>query len=144
MESYCRQTRPTWVMVLFELFGMAGFCFTRPSPSTCFKWSWPVFVVQWPCISPFTLVEEKKWIAGYWGVSHWINDFFCVWFWEGDCLIDWPIQLYVPVALREAEHKEEVVCLQRWEVNILNTSIRATQKGKNISRLEHQWIFFFP
>lgn len=45
----------------------------------------------------------------------------------------------VAVALRGEEQGEEEVCLQRWEVNTLN---RAMQKGKNISRLGHQKIFF--
>lgn len=87
-------------------------------------------------------INRNSRVLRYFTVNKWLL-LCCVWLWEEVCLTDRAKQLHVPMALREAEHKEEEVCLQRWEVNILNTSIRAMPNGKNISRLERQWIFFF-
>lgn len=56
-------------------------------------------------------------------------------------LIDWTIQLLVPVALRDWEI--EKVCLQMWKVNVLNTSRSEwISQGENYSK--GKIGFFFP
>lgn len=78
-------------------------------------------------------------IAGYWGISRLINDFFCAVPLRGVYLIDRTIQLNVPVAMRKEEQRNEEgsYCVfkaarfvSKGEGWRLNTSVRATEKGK--------------